>query len=62
MGYFQGLNLDIIGLTETKLTKKNGINLEKIQKKDKIFGMYKAWFEGIDDTITKTGEVAILMK
>src|SRR5579864_3763937 len=60
--FYQDINIDIIGLSETKLNKKTGKNLEKIQKKNDTFLGYRIWFEGIDGDITKTGDVALAIK
>ena len=62
MDFYRDINIDIIGLNETKLNKKTGKNLEKLQKKDDTFLGYRIWFEGIDEESTKTGGVALAIK
>ena len=50
-------NIDIIGITETKINKKNSKNILKNKKNNK----YKSWWTGLDKE-TKTGGVGILVK
>src|SRR5579859_4708695 len=59
MDFYRDNKVDIIGLSETKINKKTGKNIEKAQKKEDTFMGYKIWFEGIDEENTKTEGVAL---
>src|SRR5579864_8452806 len=61
MDFYRDNKVDIIGLSETKINKKTGKNIEKLQKNEDTFTGYKIWFEGIDEDNTKTGGVALVI-